>query len=84
MGRGPSVRKWSIGPRQEGFDRQLELSKFWGRAADCIIYPELHSTLEWQRAQVSDLSHVLIHHTNDCTQSAGCIILPEPTLEWQK
>ena len=20
MGRGPSVRKWSIGPRQEGFD----------------------------------------------------------------
>ena len=49
----------------------------------CIIYPELHSTLEWQRAQVSDLSHVLIHHTNDCTQSAGCIIVPEPTLEWQ-
>ena len=45
--------------------RQLELSKFWGRAADCIIYPELHSTLEWQGAQVSDLSHVLIHHTND-------------------
>ena len=45
--------------------RHLTMSKFWGRGADCIIYPELHSTLEWQRAQVSDLSHVLIHHTND-------------------
>jgi hypothetical protein len=30
--------------------------------ADYII---LHSTLEWQGAQVSDLSHVLIHHTFD-------------------
>ena len=26
---------------------------------------------------------VLVDHTNDCSQSAGCIILPEPTLEWQ-
>ena len=31
--------------------------------ADCIIVPE--PTLEGLRAQVSDLSYVLIHHTND-------------------
>ena len=33
----------------------------WVRA-DCIILPE--PTLEWLRVKVSDLSYVLIHHTN--------------------
>ena len=40
-----------------------------GRGGRLHNHPELHSTLEWLGAQVSDLSHLLIHHTNDCTQS---------------
>ena len=36
---------------------------FVGSGADCIIVPE--PTLERLRAQVSDLSCALIHHTND-------------------